>query len=859
MTVHELIHSALAIRLGYMLIHSIWQGSLIYILVNVALLIFKQSTPAARYSVIAIGMMLFFFAPFLTFCLLASSPIDRTVVLSRPDIASQTTRINFSPDTSQTNLQPIAQTSPNLSSPYIEKCLPYAVLAWLAGVTVLSIRHIGALVALQRLRVVSVKVPTDEIQQTLMRLAKQLRIRQRVRILISSRIDVPMLIGALRPLILLPPAILSGLSAQEVEAILAHELAHVCRHDYIVLLLQTVAETMLFYHPCIWWLSHRLSLEREQSCDDLALTVCGDRKLYAGTLLAIQELRIGAPVLPVTGNRAGELMLRVTRLLGLELPRRPGATRKMCSALMLNAILVAALATQLIRPAAASPPEPRTAWGSITTASGTVAKDIAVTAYVVKISHVSSAADVLQAVGSTKTDAQGRFEIHSAQIPTHIVASGDNETPTTVAIKSGAIPTDVRLRPDAVLRATFVDSHGQMVSGLKVRLASTVGFGRPSPTDCLTLAIQAKRTWMTDDQGVCVIDGLPLGEQIRLQLDDNRFAQLKPSAGTVLIAQRKVIAGFDLETPSPIAPSGSHEALAQPIGIQSPAPATDPSAKSITGRVTDENDRPVRAYVTFTPIFNEFGDPAGGAGRVASDASGNFKLKNAVGEYQLRCDAKDRATGVIRVTLKAVEATAGDDNVIVHVTRAAVPLFKGRVVNSAGEPLSGIAVLFSLRFPTAQGREVDIMGAVGNTQTDDDGYYSLVGSFPDLPTKIWASGMSVYSPESSELIAVHPGEVNKVPDIVLKKPDGFVAGRVVDPDGKPLPDVRVSEMSFESSAVTTSDGRFRIENVPDGRLELHIKSPAWQAAPIWPVKGSTDNLIVAQPRPQPTTATKPSP
>ena len=90
---------------------------------------------------------------------------------------------------------------------------------------------------------------------------------------------------------LLPASALAGLSPQQLEAILAHELAHIRRHDYLVNLLQTLVETLLFYHPAVWWLSRRIRIERENCCDDLAVSLCGDPVAYAKALADLEELR----------------------------------------------------------------------------------------------------------------------------------------------------------------------------------------------------------------------------------------------------------------------------------------------------------------------------------------------------------------------------------------------------------------------------------------------------------------------------------------------------------------------------------------------------------------------------------------
>ena len=149
-----------------------------------------------------------------------------------------------------------------------------------------------------------------------MRLAQQLRVSRPVRLCKSALVEVPTVIGWLQPVILFPVSAVTGLPAMQLEAILAHELAHIRRHDYLVNLLQHLVETLLFYHPAVWWVSHHLSQERELCCDDLTVNVCGDRVAYAQALAALEELRGTAPDLALAAG-GGSLLRRIRRLLGV--------------------------------------------------------------------------------------------------------------------------------------------------------------------------------------------------------------------------------------------------------------------------------------------------------------------------------------------------------------------------------------------------------------------------------------------------------------------------------------------------------------------------------------------------------------
>jgi len=127
-------------------------------------------------------------------------------------------------------------------------------------------------------------------------------------------VEVPTVIGWLRPVILLPASALTGLSAEQLEALLAHELAHIRRYDYLINLLQTTIETLFFYHPAVWWVSAQVRQEREHCCDDLPVAACGDVLTYARALTALEQLRGSEPQLAVAAS-GGSLLVRIQRLL----------------------------------------------------------------------------------------------------------------------------------------------------------------------------------------------------------------------------------------------------------------------------------------------------------------------------------------------------------------------------------------------------------------------------------------------------------------------------------------------------------------------------------------------------------------
>jgi beta-lactamase regulating signal transducer with metallopeptidase domain len=194
------------------------------------------------------------------------------------------------------------------------RLLPLIVIAWLAGVLAMSVRLVGGwLLTRQMARQAAVAV-SPAIEAAARAVAIRLDVRRAVAILESELVAVPTLIGWLKPVVLLPTAALAGLSPDQLRAILAHELAHVRRHDYLVNLLQSVVETLLFYHPATWWVSSQIRAEREHCCDDLAIDVCGDRLVYASALAELTAMA-GNQGLALAATD-GSPLNRVRRILG---------------------------------------------------------------------------------------------------------------------------------------------------------------------------------------------------------------------------------------------------------------------------------------------------------------------------------------------------------------------------------------------------------------------------------------------------------------------------------------------------------------------------------------------------------------
>lgn len=221
--------------------------------------------------------------------------------------------------------------------------LPWLALLWAMGVLVMSFGNLGGWLAIHQLRVLGVQSADAESRRMLQNLCRRMEITRPVRLAQSAVARTPLVIGILRPMILVPAAAFSDLSVAELEAILAHELAHVRRHDYLVNLLQSLVETLLFYHPAIWWISRQIRIERENCCDDIAVNLMQDRAAYVRALASVASVRV--PWLAPAAS-GGKLLPRLRRILGLP-PAQSGFSPRWVAGLLLACCLGISLVAQL--------------------------------------------------------------------------------------------------------------------------------------------------------------------------------------------------------------------------------------------------------------------------------------------------------------------------------------------------------------------------------------------------------------------------------------------------------------------------------------------------------------------------------
>ncbi|HAL45778.1 MAG TPA: hypothetical protein DCP47_07685 [Phycisphaerales bacterium] len=305
-------------RIGWTLIHFIWQGALIALLLVIVLRLIRKQSSNLRYAVACAAMLFMVAAPAVTFGLLSKEMISTNVEIGQTHRSAPTmtniVQIEM-PVQSATPITPVKKSLKDRCIKATESALPYIVVCWFVGVFVLSIWYLGGWTQLQKLRRQMISPVSDEIKTKLNRLSKILALSRAVDAFQSVLVSVPTVIGHFKPVILLPASALTGLSGEQIEAILAHELAHIKRCDYIVNIFQTVVEILGFYHPAVWWVSNKIRQEREHCCDDIAVQITGDEINYAQALASMEEIRFGRPELAVAAT-GGNLFERIKRLLG---------------------------------------------------------------------------------------------------------------------------------------------------------------------------------------------------------------------------------------------------------------------------------------------------------------------------------------------------------------------------------------------------------------------------------------------------------------------------------------------------------------------------------------------------------------
>ena len=394
----------MSFQVAQALAHFVWQGVIIGAVLFGVLQLLRE--PSARYNACACALALMCASPVVTFFYLA------------PHASSLSGVRGVLLDTA---LPASGMVVPN----WFEAHATRLFWLWLAGALLLMIR--AALAWWRARRVVTTGFePLASGMEVLARRLAALMGANGVQFRVSARVASALVFGWIKPIIVLPAAALGRLTEAEIEALLAHELAHVLRCDFLINLLQTVAECVLFYQPMVWWVSARMREERELCCDDIAVAVCRDEVLYSKALLRLEELRM-EPALAATGGR---LALRIRRLLVGQESSRIAVAPALAFVLVFGVSV--ALLAQNAPPAPPAPPEPPAA-----------------------VEPIAPLPPFVDSDGTIFTPHREGGDISSAPLPLHRVrpeytkearvARLEGSTFLSVVISSDGIPEDIKI------------------------------------------------------------------------------------------------------------------------------------------------------------------------------------------------------------------------------------------------------------------------------------------------------------------------------------------------------------------------------------------------------------------------------
>lgn len=338
----ELASLPLLRAVGWTLLHSLWQGALLALLAVVALRLARHRSPEFRYTLAAGTLLLLVlaFAGTLIWISGGGDPLPSAEAMLIAPVGEG---------------QGIHGWIPSLRA-VLGPWIPWLFLAWLLGFSFRLVQMGRSMAWLYGPCLDSLQPPPAEWLTRFEALRVRSRVRIHVRLGLSYQVDSLVVLGWLKPVVLIPAAALLALSPEALEALLIHELAHVRRGDFIANMIQAFAEALLFYHPAVWWLSGRIRQEREHCCDDAAVQACGDSILYASALAGLEELRMQPTLVTDLAPAAsgGRLMSRIQRLLR---PRITQSTAAPLAALLPALLLVASLGVASLSASAPTTPE----------------------------------------------------------------------------------------------------------------------------------------------------------------------------------------------------------------------------------------------------------------------------------------------------------------------------------------------------------------------------------------------------------------------------------------------------------------------------------------------------------------------
>jgi beta-lactamase regulating signal transducer with metallopeptidase domain len=304
------------------LLHALWQCAVLAVLAATAFKVLSHNSAALRHTVGMSFLMAMAALPAWTFLQFQFQPARGVSDLASPEITAN-----------------VIGAAPGMLMPPSGEWAAWLCALWLTGVAFGLVRHVGGLWWVSRLERHSYQGLSPQWLKRLDVLQQGMGIRRRIVVRVADDVVVPFTARLLRPVIWFPATMLTRLPPEQIEALLAHELAHIHRLDWLWNGVQCFIEALLFFHPAVWWLSRRIREEREHACDDQAVSACADGIILAEALTALARVRQPSTRLLLAAN-GGPLMKRISRLLpGAPTPSRSWAPLALVAILAAGAAL----------------------------------------------------------------------------------------------------------------------------------------------------------------------------------------------------------------------------------------------------------------------------------------------------------------------------------------------------------------------------------------------------------------------------------------------------------------------------------------------------------------------------------------
>jgi beta-lactamase regulating signal transducer with metallopeptidase domain len=860
-----LFPAGLCTRIALTLAHFLWQAALIDLLVTLLAVALREATAATRYWLYLAGLLLMVACPVATWTLLnppatPAQPAHATFAAGAIHApARNVAPADFvappPPTESVGELHALRALRTALTGIDWSRYAPHAVTAYLLGVSVMLLRVLIGLGGGAKLRRSSTAIDDPLILAALNRAADRIAARVIPPLARCAAVAVPCVIGIFRPVILLPPAVLSGLRPDQIESILAHELAHVKHHDQLVNLLQRLIEALLFFHPSVWRVSRRLRIEREHRCDELVLRAGDSPSAYASSLLRVAELcsTSGWHATPWMALHSQHgLRARIVRILAARSPTDPEMRLSrvwMLAAAMLIGITLSAMwyhRSTTARAALAPATEPAKTQSPPLPALPQTIPDNRIALRVVAPGGDPLPVDDIVSIFvwiqpdmpwlmGPKPKVLDRFEGGWVTVDKSMFALGQPGQRCEMTFSSGgaAVSVSAPFPNDGSRRISFQSPVSPQETGIDLstgpdnvapdELAGRVVGPKGTPLVGAIVSFPTKfpppilQPVKTDADGVFRFPGFAKRHFLYLQIDHDGYAA---RILTDLAAGKPFTVHMDDTT-----------RLRGELTLPDGSPAADATIEIVTAKPTMRQG-----------IMNPISEITLEA---KTDARGHYDIPVEPGEYEMRAISTQPAGYFARH--ERMEVASGKVVAIPGTLARGVPL-KIRALDSiTGKPIAGVQFYVSEQRP---GQSFPREGA--NRTTNGDGLAEWDNLMPGK-TEICLSALAyarwwradeeanarsgVERGIDSLSLDLRPG----MPEVTVKmEPAMRITGTVITPDGKP-----VAGADVDIAGLITGDARYAVHTDKDGKFALAFPDLTRAAPTSQPNGQPTGYAIVA--------------